>query len=180
MKRLLLSSAVAGLVLAAAAPAAAAPFITIVTGSGTFGNNDLTCATGAALPCTFSDTINFTTPVGYNLVALTLTSVQAGTDATTNVDFTTASLNGANFTIGATGVVEFRYLTNQALSTGATNTLLISGLTGGNGSYAGTLEFAAAAVPEPATWGMMVLGFGAVGFAMRRRQAVAAKVSYAA
>ena len=26
------------------------------------------------------------------------------------------------------------------------------------------------AVPEPATWAMMLLGFGAVGFAMRRRR----------
>lgn len=30
-----------------------------------------------------------------------------------------------------------------------------------------------AAVPEPATWAMMVIGFGAVGFAMRRRPAKA-------
>lgn len=37
-----------------------------------------------------------------------------------------------------------------------------------------------AAVPEPATWGMMILGMGAVGYAMRRRQKVATKVSYAA
>jgi hypothetical protein len=28
----------------------------------------------------------------------------------------------------------------------------------------------ATAVPEPATWGMMLLGFGAIGFAMRRRK----------
>ena len=28
-----------------------------------------------------------------------------------------------------------------------------------------------AAVPEPATWAMMLLGFGAVGYAMRRRRA---------
>ena len=33
------------------------------------------------------------------------------------------------------------------------------------------------AVPEPATWGMMVLGFGAMGYAMRRRRSV--KVSFA-
>lgn len=28
-------------------------------------------------------------------------------------------------------------------------------------------------IPEPATWGMMILGFGLVGFAMRRRKSVA-------
>jgi hypothetical protein len=33
------------------------------------------------------------------------------------------------------------------------------------------------AVPEPATWAMMIAGFGAVGFAMRRRRNV--KVSFA-
>lgn len=38
----------------------------------------------------------------------------------------------------------------------------------------------AAAAPEPATWGMMILGFGIVGFAMRRRQKVDVRVSYAA
>jgi hypothetical protein len=27
------------------------------------------------------------------------------------------------------------------------------------------------AVPEPATWAMMLLGFGAIGFSMRRRRA---------
>ena len=35
------------------------------------------------------------------------------------------------------------------------------------------------AVPEPATWAMMILGMGAVGFAMRRRQKVTTRVSYA-
>ncbi|MBT9472342.1 MAG: PEPxxWA-CTERM sorting domain-containing protein [Phenylobacterium sp.] len=28
------------------------------------------------------------------------------------------------------------------------------------------------AVPEPATWAMMIMGFGLVGSAMRRRQAL--------
>jgi hypothetical protein len=36
-----------------------------------------------------------------------------------------------------------------------------------------------APVPEPATWAMMMLGFGAVGFAMRRRNKVRTTVSYA-
>jgi hypothetical protein len=34
-------------------------------------------------------------------------------------------------------------------------------------------------VPEPATWALMILGFGAIGGAMRRRQSVAAKVRFA-
>ena len=32
------------------------------------------------------------------------------------------------------------------------------------------VAFGAAAVPEPGTWAMMLLGFGAVGFSMRRRR----------
>ncbi|MHA6723076.1 PEPxxWA-CTERM sorting domain-containing protein [Sphingomonas sp. RS2018] len=36
-----------------------------------------------------------------------------------------------------------------------------------------------AAVPEPATWAMMMLGFGAMAFALRRRAKVAATVRFA-
>ncbi len=34
------------------------------------------------------------------------------------------------------------------------------------------------AVPEPATWAMMLIGFGAIGGAMRRRKATASRVNY--
>ena len=34
-------------------------------------------------------------------------------------------------------------------------------------------------VPEPETWAMMVLGFGGVGFAMRRRSKVSARIRFA-
>jgi hypothetical protein len=34
-------------------------------------------------------------------------------------------------------------------------------------------DFAAAAVPEPATWAMLIAGFGLVGFAMRRQRGIA-------
>ena len=40
----------------------------------------------------------------------------------------------------------------------------------GDASYSGTLSFGTAAVPEPATWALMLLGFGALGVSMRRRR----------
>lgn len=40
-------------------------------------------------------------------------------------------------------------------------------------------QITVSAVPEPATWAMMILGMGAVGMAMRSRRAKTAKVSYA-
>jgi hypothetical protein len=44
-----------------------------------------------------------------------------------------------------------------------------------------TLAGAAATpgVPEPATWAMLLMGFGAVGFAMRRRPSVSTRVRFA-
>jgi hypothetical protein len=34
-------------------------------------------------------------------------------------------------------------------------------------------------VPEPATWAMMLIGFGAIGGALRRRQKVAGRIRFA-
>lgn len=43
----------------------------------------------------------------------------------------------------------------------------------------GTYSSAPAAVPEPATWATMILGFGAIGYSMRRRNKVAARIQLA-
>lgn len=51
------------------------------------------------------------------------------------------------------------------------NTLEIIGNVQGINGYSGNLTFAAGAVPEASTWAMLVLGFGAVGAAARRRRA---------
>lgn len=40
-------------------------------------------------------------------------------------------------------------------------------------------QVAAGAVPEPASWAMMILGMGVVGGAMRRRGKISTRVSYA-
>jgi hypothetical protein len=39
--------------------------------------------------------------------------------------------------------------------------------------------FVAAAIPEPATWALMLVGFGMIGFAMRKRSRVRTTVNYA-
>ncbi|MDJ0278961.1 PEPxxWA-CTERM sorting domain-containing protein [Sphingomonas sp. 2R-10] len=42
-----------------------------------------------------------------------------------------------------------------------------------------TVSQSVAAVPEPATWAMMIIGFGAVGIGMRRRAAIRTEVRFA-
>jgi hypothetical protein len=50
--------------------------------------------------------------------------------------------------------------------------LNFGGTTTDAGGEAGTLSFFSA-VPEPSTWALMLLGFGGIGFAMRRQRAKA-------
>lgn len=45
----------------------------------------------------------------------------------------------------------------------------VTGQSSGSGQYAGNLSLRAV-VPEPATWAMMLLGFGAIGVALRQRR----------
>jgi hypothetical protein len=62
---------------------------------------------------------------------------------------------------------------NPILLTSGTHTLFVNGaLAAGisNASYSGTLNISPAPVPEPAAWALMLLGFGAIGVTMRRRQ----------
>ena len=48
--------------------------------------------------------------------------------------------------------------------------LTIIGTSPNSGSFTGNVRIATAAVPEPATWALMLLGFGAVGAVMRRQR----------
>ncbi|MFD1786959.1 FxDxF family PEP-CTERM protein [Sphingomonas floccifaciens] len=162
----------------AASSANAAQTIAISGPSGTFGDDEVTCASGVT-SCTFERTFTFTTPSGFTLASADIGSNYTGNNLAANIDFTRVTLNGVNFTTLATGQQEFRNLLNQALTAGGTNTLFVSGTSGGNAAFAGTLSFAGtSAVPEPATWAMMLIGFGGVGASMRRRKQ-AARVNFA-
>lgn len=68
---------------------------------------------------------------------------------------------GGNFTAGSSNVV-LRIVNNNTIA-------------GGNDFALDDISLTAVAVPEPATWGLMVAGFGLVGAGMRRRsRAIAA------
>ena len=162
---------------ATVAPAAyAAPVITMSAPasdgsfSGSFSDSGI--AAGA-----FTDIFTFTVPsmgtAGATISSIFVSSTQ------NNVNFSSVSLDGTPFAILSTGNVEFRDLVSLGVLAG-TQTLSVMGNSGGNASFAGTIAFApTAAVPEPAAWLMMMLGMGAVGFAMRRRQQVRTTVPYA-
>ena len=65
--------------------------------------------------------------------------------------FAASSAFGTSFSLAAPGSVSF-YLFDDNLS-----------------DNSGGVSLAVAAVPEPATWAMLITGFGMVGFAARRR-----------
>ena len=172
MKKLVLAI-VGASALAFGSAANAAQTITISGPSGNYGDDEVLCDNAVtANPCVFEHTYSFLSPAGYELVSSTITSVSQ--DAFTNIDLDWVTLNGVSFDMLVQYTqVEFGTLLNQALIEGGWNTIVVRGTTGGNGAYTGTLAFAPGAVPEPGTWAMMLLGFGAVGFAMRRRRAPA-------
>jgi hypothetical protein len=56
------------------------------------------------------------------------------------------------------------------LGTGTHTISVLGTLLGETGSYSGTINVQVAPVPEPGTWAMMLLGFGAIGLMIRRRR----------
>jgi hypothetical protein len=173
-------AAVAALFMAGVgAPASAAVITPQIDGNaGSFSNPTVAC-TPTVNSCpngqSFTDTVTFTTPTGYNNVSAILNSTFNTSNPLTNLNFNSVTLNNGTTTTAfniANGVFDSASREMIALTAGASNVLTINGTTFGDASYSGTLSFGqTAAVPEPATWALMLIGFGAVGFSMRRRRA---------
>jgi hypothetical protein len=163
--------------LIASALAVSAPAQAAVQFAGQ-GANNIVDGTGAfydsAIPKgTFTDIINFDVATsGTADVGIIYLNVLSGI---TNL---TASFNGSaiNFEPLRPGSAT---LSGGVMSpiTAGTQTLTISGLSGGKGSYSGNVAFSSA-VPELATWLMMIAGVGFTGAALRRRKSDY-KVNYA-
>lgn len=169
MKSLSLRAALAGVALVAISPAAHAAHTLALSPPAADGSISGVFQNLAIAPGAFSDAFNFNLPSSGVLNATISSIFQSA--ANNNVDFTSVTINGQELTIGSTGNVEFRYLNGLNVAAGP-QTMTVSGTSGGNGSYAGTLSFAAliGGVPEPAAWTTLLAGFALVGSSMRRNR----------
>jgi len=110
------------------------------------------------------------------------TILAGGLGTATDLDILEVSFwNGTDtipVTITNNGTFESGGLANIAIASGVQNILSVTYLSRGAGAYGGTLSFSPA-IPEPASWAMMLLGFGAIGSVVRRRRNQTVRVSYA-
>lgn len=177
----------AGFALAAAslalAPAANAAVATTGPDTSTDGSFTIGFSGSNVSQPVFSESFSFVTSVAGFLSAVVSTT-GGGPNSVNDVDFTRVFIVGDGITgtqgdlvptLGSTDASEFRQL-NDLFVSASTFTLTTQGTaTGLNGSYGGSVSFRPAsvpAVPEPATWAMMLVGFAGVGVAMRRRRPV--------
>lgn len=111
----------------------------------------------------------------YDVNTLTQSDISANIDNTsfagrTDVfnDLGTGTVYGSVVLTGPTGNV---HVNLNAAGIAAYNA---AGLAGNQFIFGGTLTDGTATVPEPASWALMITGFGLVGGALRRRSALAA------
>lgn len=86
---------------------------------------------------------------------------------------------GFSFLNESTGIINYGYARITTTAGGNGRPATITQLVYDNSGAALTVAAVGGAVPEPATWAMMLMGFGAVGFAMRRRANVKTAVRFA-
>ena len=93
-----------------------------------------------------------------------------------NTLLTNVTLNGFNWNTAPNGLSSFLF-SGPVVGLPSINEVVVNFDVVNNGiaSFNGSVS---AAVPEPATWALMVLGVGMIGFGMRRRQQATTRVSY--
>jgi hypothetical protein len=133
----------------------------------------------------FTDIFEFTIPQnGFGSGALTTTINFGAIGGIADLDIASVIVNGLVATetlrdidgnpcavegVGTCGATETFALSDVPIVSGVLNTITVTGLSRGLGSYGGALTFSPTApIPEPATWAMMLIGFAGIGWQLRR------------
>lgn len=120
----------------------------------------------------FDDTFEFTIPQnGYGSGSISTSF--SGADKLVITDLI---INGVSYALIDEPNGQSRTVGGIPIFNLALNTIRVIGTVTGSGLYSGTATFTAAAIPEPASWALMIVGFAAVGLAVRRHRP--AKVSF--
>jgi hypothetical protein len=149
---------------------------TTTVGTGLHANGGQADVEGALITATNNPNDTFLlTSLSFSLTAGTFTNVEfnifGGT--ATSVTFTGVDNTGAAFNLGGTlGNGENKFaLTGNGIGGQSIQALTLTFFGGGVDDVRQIrLDDVTAAVPEPATWAMMILGFAGVGFMAYRRK----------
>jgi hypothetical protein len=121
----------------------------------------------------FTDTFDFFLPSGF--AGASVITTLSGADVS-DLNFTGITFNGAAGTTSTGGGVSTAHVGLQPIDLGGAQHLVITGLGGSAATFGGTVSFvlsAAGGVPEPASWALMIMGFGSAGAMLRRRRRLA-------
>lgn len=181
---LLTTAAVAAAFIAAPAEAATVLYVSgsaiTVTPTGVPGTHDadfvfrISNTVPGAANAAFTATFTFDSPFA-GLGSAIATNVIVRNNRRSDVDFTGASINGTAGSLSNDGPVSMASIIDAPIVLGSSNTLVLTGRLNPNGNgvgdalVTGSLTLVNSGAPEPAAWGLLILGFGAVGGAMRRR-----------
>lgn len=119
----------------------------------------------------FTDTFTFTLPAdGFGSGTVTTSANFLGN--ANDLDFTSVLINGvaAQLFVAGGGVFESAFQNLIPITAGQLNTITVTGFSRGNGAYGGQASFEPSAIPEPASWALMLAGFAMTGYALRRRR----------
>jgi hypothetical protein len=175
LKDIGLSVAVGALALAVAPAASAAnvfhpgdPNFTITNGTPFTPSITAVFFDSFSAPTTFDDNFVFTIPqdgTGSGSISTSFSGLH------NKLVITNLFVDGTAFSLNSQSHGQSLSLGNVPIVSGVPNDIEVEGYVLHTGSYSGTLTFTAGVIPEPATWGMMILGVGMLGLGLRLRKA---------
>jgi len=168
MHKLLFALAGATALTAASAASAA---VTIGTTSSTSGTTSVIVTDNVNYPNKLEfDTTNAAAGTVTSLFNFMVDTASIGVFSATTATFPSSSVTSLDLLLGSTVLATSAGVGSGTLLPGNTYTFRYTANLATAGNISGPANFYLAAVPEPATWGLMLIGFGGIGMAMRRRR----------